>query len=99
MLSLLGEDFDMNQFSYCVLQLPLLLYFCIPIGRNKEENMASEDYLVLHFAAGSNLGPHRNCRLNLDEQRTQVLLLQPFSKCDIAHVTGLYSMDFSFPGR
>ncbi|XP_019257326.1 PREDICTED: uncharacterized protein LOC109235602 isoform X2 [Nicotiana attenuata] len=24
--------------------------------------------------AGSNLGPHRNCRLNLDEQRTQVTL-------------------------
>nr|XP_004239141.1 uncharacterized protein LOC101245945 isoform X1 [Solanum lycopersicum] len=45
---------------------------CSPLGQNKEENPARN--IILRFGAGSNEGPHRYCRLNLDEQRTQVTL-------------------------
>ncbi|KAJ8569731.1 hypothetical protein K7X08_006308 [Anisodus acutangulus] len=48
----------------------------------------------MRFGADSNYGPHRNCNLSLDEQRTQVILPHRFCKYDIAQVTGLYAMDF-----
>ncbi|KAK4376940.1 hypothetical protein RND71_003236 [Anisodus tanguticus] len=83
-------DFDINQFGYYGTPSPQNHAF---LFIKQGGNLKRKDY-KMRFGADSNYGPHRNCNLSLDEQRTQVILPQRFCKYDIAQVTGLYAMDF-----